>query len=440
LSAEVRSWGRRPSGATQVLDLSGAMELPAQIRAGTAGGASRGIAFGNGRSYGDVGLNPGGRLWRTRRLDRFRSFDPGSGVLRCESGVMLCEITRLSMPSGWFLPVTPGTQFVTVGGAIANDVHGKNHHRNGCFGRWLRSFTLARTDGTVRSCSPGENAPLFAATIGGLGLTGVVAEAELQLRRVPGAWMDVRTERFAGLDGFFSLAGESERDWEYTVAWIDCTARGARLGQGVFFRANHGEGAAPAPRTHGRRVPFTPPFSCVNGFTLRAFNLAYRLAQRPGASRQHFQPFFYPLDGLRDWNRLYGPRGFFQYQSAVPVAAAREATRAMLGAIARSGTGSPLVVLKLLGKIPSPGMLSFPMPGVTLALDFPDTGPRVHALFAELDAIVLASGGRIYPAKDARMPARLFRDGYPRLAEFLPLRDPGIDSAMARRLELELSA
>jgi FAD/FMN-containing dehydrogenase len=428
----VQSWGRLTRDPSQVI------ELPARDRAAEALALAgpKGLAFGNGRSYGDVCLNPGGRIWATRRLDHFIDFDRDRGVVRCEAGVLLGDLIRVVLPHGWFVPVTPGTQFVTVGGAIANDVHGKNHHRTGTFGCWVRRLTLARTDGRRLACGPQENPGLFAATVGGLGLTGVIVDAELQLRPAAGPWMDVETRVFGGLDEFFALSRESEADWEYSVAWVDCTARGRDLGRGVFLRANHSAETGPAPAARARRMPFTPPGSLVNGLSLRAFNLAYFHAHRlrEGRSRQHYVPYFYPLDGLLDWNRLYGPRGFYQYQSVVPPTAAREATRAMLEAIGRSGTGSFLAVLKEFGAAPSPGLLSFPREGTTLALDFPNAGRRTQALFECLDAVVRGAGGRIYPAKDARMPADLFRSGYGRLAEFRAWRDPGIDSAMARRL------
>jgi FAD/FMN-containing dehydrogenase len=426
------SWGRLPFGPSEIVDLSDATRA---LRCIAAAGPS-GLAYGNGRSYGDVCLNPGGRLWRTRRLDRFIAFDRTRGILRCEAGLLLDGLLQLTLAQGWFLPVSPGTQFVTVGGAIANDVHGKNHHRAGTFGRHVRSLTLARTDGSVVTCSSTSHGLLFRATIGGLGLTGVILDAELQLRPVQGPWIDVETIAFSGLDAFFDLSSSSEAAYEYTIAWIDCAAHGARSGRGIFLRANHSSDRAALARKRPKRMFFTPPVSLVNRLSLAAFNDGYynlnRLKQ--GRSRQHYLSYFYPLDNLLEWNRLYGPRGFFQYQSVVPTRDARAATQAMLDAIARAGTGSFLAVLKVFGGLTSPGLLSFPMQGTTLALDFPNLGDRTHALFDRLDAIVSEAGGRLYPAKDARMPRTLFARGYPALEEFTAYRDPGIDSAMARRL------
>ena len=398
-------------------------------------GTRPGLAHGMGRSYGDVCVNPGGALWLTRGLDRFIEFDADSGSLVCEAGVLLRDIQRLAIPRGWMLPVTPGTQLATVGGAIANDVHGKNHHGAGTFGDHVRHIELLRSDGSRIACGPEQNPDWFRATIGGLGLTGVISVAELRLRRTAGPWLLAETLPFRGLEEFFHLADASAPDWEHTVAWIDCRAPDAR--RGLFLRARAAEtGPRAEPRSRALAMPFTPPVSLVNRLTLGPFNRVYhRLGKRrTGARLVHYRPFFYPLDHVRDWNRMYGPRGFFQYQSVIPPQAGHEATRAMLDAIAHSREGSCLAVLKTFGERAAPGLLSFPRPGVTLALDFPNRGADTLRLFERLDAIVAAAGGRLYPAKDARMPRHLFEAGYPRLGEFLPYRDPGIGSALSRRL------
>lgn len=395
------------------------------------------LPFGNGRSYGDSCLNVGGALLQTRSLDRFIHFDRETGVLACEAGVLLAEILQLVVPAGWFLPVVPGTCYVTVGGAIANDVHGKNHHRAGSFGRYLRRFELLRSDGRRLICSSTENPEWFAATVGGLGLTGVVTWAELQLRRVSGPQMDVESIRFGHLDEFFSLCDESERDFEYTVAWIDCLGRGKHLGRGILQRANHATTAASATSASRRlSVPFPLPISLVNPLSLRVFNTVHyhRQPARHKRTSEHFQGFFFPLDGILHWNRLYGPRGFYQYQCVVPGPVGREATAELLGKIAHSGLGSFLAVLKRFGPVESPGMLSFPREGVTLALDFPNKGERVQRLFAALDKVVSQAGGTLYPAKDGRMPGALFRGGYPRWQEFSNYIDPASSSSFWRRV------
>lgn len=425
----VSSWGRLGSHEHELVPLAD------RARVGTQVAGARGLPQGNARSYGDVCLNPDGRLWRTTGMDRFIDFDPASGRLRCEAGVLLRDIQRMSLPHGWLLPVTPGTQLITVGGAIANDVHGKNHHVLGSFGDHVLGLTLVRTDGRAIACGPTLQPDWFAATVGGMGLTGVIVEATLQLRRVAGPWLVTDTVPYRNLDEFFGLADGSEAGWEQTVSWVDCLSG---IGRGLFFRANPAAipdlDAKLAQRP--KRVPFVPPVSLVNGLSLRPFNEAYFRMNglKAGHAIAHFEKYNYPLDNLHDWNRVYGPRGFYQYQSVVPREVGRGAVAAMLEAIKASGQGSFLAVLKTFGDRPSRGMMSFPRPGVTLALDFPNRGAATSALFERLDAIVRDAGGRIYAAKDARMPRDLFESGYPRLAEFLQYRDPGISSAMSRRL------
>lgn len=394
-----------------------------------------GIAYGNGRSYGDICLNPGGVLWHTRGLDRLCSWNAASGTLICEAGVLLRDIQRIFVPQGWMLPVTPGTQLITVGGAIANDVHGKNHHAFGSFGDHVNRLWLVRTDGQLLVCGKDLSQDWLAATIGGLGLTGVIVKAEIQLRRVHGPWLDTENIAFQDLEEFFTLADGSEAAWEQTVSWIDCLTRNRT--RGIFMRANPSLATlGPQPRHGTRRVYATPPFSLVNRLTLKPFNSIYYHLKRWHAGRAvvHYEPFSYPLDGVLEWNRMYGPAGFYQYQSVVPRNVGLDATRSMLGEISRSGEGSFLAVLKTFGDRRAPGMLSFARPGVTLALDFPNRHANTLRLFARLDAIVREAGGAIYPAKDARMPREMFEVGYSQLPAFAPFRDPGITSSMSRRL------
>jgi FAD/FMN-containing dehydrogenase len=410
------------------------IELADRDRVAAALGAHKpGVAYGLGRSYGDACLNPNGVLWSTATLDRLAAFDEATGRLVCEPGVRLLDIQRLMIPRGWSLPVVPGTQLVTVGGAIANDVHGKNHHNAGTFGDHVAALRLVRTDGETIDCGPERRPEWFAATVGGLGLTGVIAEAELQLRRTPGPWLEAETLPFKGLDAFFQLSSESEPDWEHAVSWIDCTS-GANV-RGLFMRANPTKGGGRPRRARHTTFPFTPPVSLVNRRTLRALNEAYYALNKRHVGRRvvHYEPFLYPLDGIGHWNRLYGPKGFYQYQCVVSPASSRQAVGDMLEAIARAGEGSILAVLKTFGDRTPPGLLSFVAPGVTLALDFQNR-PGVLELFERLDAIVRTAGGRIYLAKDARMPREMFEATYPRLREFLAYRDPGISSGMSRRL------
>lgn len=425
----VYSWGRLAQSEHKVIGLAHRDQAKKAV-----GNNTPGIAYGMGRSYGDVCLNPGGNLWLTRGLDRFISFDPETGILQAEAGVLLKDIQHLAIERGWMLPVTPGTQFVTLGGAIANDVHGKNHHRRGSFGDHLLQIELTRTDGQTLVCSPQQNPDWFAATVGGLGLTGVILSASIQLKKTSGSWVEQETIPYHGLADFFHLADESEAEWEYTVSWIDCLARNPR---GIFIRGNPATtDEHPVPRGKRIAVPFAPPISMINKASLLAFNSAYFHSNswQAGRSLSHYQPFFYPLDNLLNWNLLYGRRGFYQYQVQVPHNERHDAIASLLRLIRESGEGSFLAVLKTFGERRSLGMLGFPRPGVTLALDFPNRGEKTLQLFSRLDQVVREAGGCIYPAKDARMPADLFHIGFPQAESFSKFRDPGISSAMSRRL------
>lgn len=429
-----QSWGRYPRVEQRiipVLDRNGALPLPSD--GGTV------LAHGNGRSYGDSCLNPGATLLTSRNLDRFIDFDPATGVVRCEAGVTLADILDIALPRGWFLPVTPGTRYATVGGAIGNDVHGKNHHRAGTFCHHVRCIELLRSDGSRQQLTPTDSSGLFAATAGGLGLTGFITWVELQLRRVPGPWIETESIRFDNLDEFFELSRDSAEGFEYTVAWIDCLAKGANLGRGHFLRGDHAPGDAQAatPSSAPRRsMPLVPPVSLVNRLTLRPFNTLYYWRQPARHARQisHYQSYFYPLDGINHWNRMYGPRGFLQHQCVLPPATARDATAALLAEIARSGRGSFLAVLKEFGDRPSPGLMSFPRPGTTLALDFPNDGPDLLKMLDRLDRIVSDAGGAVYPAKDARMSGALFRQAYPAWEAFSRFIDPRFSSGFWRRV------
>lgn len=426
----VSSWGRLERQKHEVQTLYYDQKIQEQLKSN-----QKGIAYGMGRSYGDVCLNPNGVLWKTTNLDHFISFNEQTGRLVCQAGILLRDIQRIFIPKGWILPVTPGTQMITVGGAIANDVHGKNHHISGSFGNHVHKLTLARTDGSIIDCGPNALPEWFAATVGGIGLTGVIVEAEIQLEPITGPWLIAETLPFRNLQEFSQLANKSEEDWLYTVSWVDCLAK--EQVPGIFMRANP-ETQDTSLAQPGRKwsMPIVPPLSLVNSISLRAFNWLYFNSKKnqKEPEKVHYEPFFYPLDHIQHWNRMYGPKGFFQYQTVVPPATSIDAVQAMLNEISRSKQGSFLTVLKTFGNKQSMGMLSFPKPGITLALDFPNKGPQTQKLFARLDAIVREAGGRNYLAKDARMPKDLFESGYPRLNEFLKYRDPGISSAMSRRL------
>lgn len=394
---------------------------------------------GNGRSYGDVCLNHRGVLVDTLGLDRFIRFDADSGILCCESGVLLSDILELVVPLGWFLPVTPGTQYITIGGAIANDVHGKNHHQVGTFGNFLRRFELRRSDGNRLICSVEDNADWYRATIGGLGLTGLILWAEIQLRPVTNPYIEMESIRFDNLVDFMELSSSSDQDFEYTVAWIDCQASGESLGRGIFMRGNHSNsspGKLPTlSKKRGIGIPSVIPDGLLNRATVKLFNSFYywRHFRRHRYMTTPYMPFFYPLDKINNWNRLYGKSGFLQYQCVVPKDS--DAMQEILKLIGVRGFGSFLAVLKQFGDISSPGMMSFPRPGLTLALDFPNSrGRALFDLLEDLDGIVTSAGGAVYPAKDARMSAESFSSFYPDLGKFKEYVDPKISSSFWRRV------
>lgn len=397
------------------------------------------LPYGLGRSYGDSCLNDQGTLLRSDQLNHFIRFDEEKGLLCCEAGVSLQKILELIVPRGWFLPVTPGTKFVTVAGAIANDVHGKNHNKIGTFGCHVRQFELMRSDGKRRLCSLQSNPELFSATIGGLGLTGFIVWAELQLIPVANAFIQEESIQCKNLDEMMTLFRESEKDYGYTVAWIDCLATKQQLGRGIFTRGNHCRNRE-LPKMHEPRsvnsIPFVFPPGCLNRITVSAFNQLYyhKLGGKQKCSRMDYDRFFYPLDAIHHWNRLYGPRGFIQYQ-CVLVEDSLEAMKELLHRIARSGQPSPLNVLKDFGDVVSPGMLSFPRKGLTLALDFPNRGEKTLQLCNELDEVVRQSKGALYPAKDARMSTAMFESSFPKLTEFRRHRDPKFSSSFWRRVQ-----
>lgn len=434
-NANYQSWGRfpdvRPSGVVcQARDAALALDRSS---------GQTYLPFGNGRSYGDSCLNEGGTLIDCRNLDRIVSFDAKSGIVCCEAGVLLSDMLRLIVPQGWFLPVTPGTRFVTIGGAIANDVHGKNHHVAGTLGCHVRCFELIRSDGSRKICSPGKNADLFRATVGGLGLTGLITWAEIQLKPVRGAAIDQEVIRFSGLNDFFQLSDESAGTHEYTVAWIDSLASGDALGRGLFIRGNHAaqETKSMPILTDSRlEFPIEPPFPLLNRFTLKAFNTLYYRKQisRHKRAQVHYEPFFYPLDKIRKWYRLYGPKGLLQHQSVVPRANAIDVVGELLQRSMRAGAGSFLTVLKEFGSLSSPGMMSFPRHGVTLTLDFANRGASTLRLLDELDAVVRQAGGAVNPYKDARMSAENFQAFFPQWKEFSAYTDPCFSSSFWRRV------
>ena len=398
------------------------------------------LPYGYGRSYGDSCLNEGGISIDVSHLNRFISFDEEQGIICCEAGVSLAEVLELAVPRGWFIPVSPGTKFVSVGGAIANDVHGKNHHRAGTFGCHVLSFKLLRSNGERITCSPHKNVDLFRATIGGLGLTGIILWAEFQLKPIVNPYIDMEHIRFSSLDEFIQISAEADRKYEYTVSWVDILIGGKELCRGIFMAGNnnrsHEYTLKKAKKKPSLLVPFDFPSFVLNPLTVRSFNELYYHSQRSKRVQKvvHYEPFFYPLDSIHEWNRMYGKQGFLQYQFVVPFENGFEAMREILGRIRSSGEGSFLTVLKTFGDIKSPGMLSFPRPGLTLALDFAYGGKKTLQLLDNLDKVVRESGGAVYPAKDARMSAESFQAFFPRWQEFAQYIDPHFSSSFWRRV------
>jgi FAD/FMN-containing dehydrogenase len=431
------SWGRAHSARHLTAQPQFADQLPGVLANARAQGLTA-LAHGLGRSYGDSALNPDGLLVRTTGLDRLIAFDPATGVLRAEAGASLRDILQVTVPHGWFFATTPGTLFVTLGGAVANDIHGKNHYSAGSFGCGVRRIGLVRSDRGLIELAADQEPELFAATIGGLGLTGLIAWVEVGLVPIASSLVDQQTIPFGGLDGFFEIADASKADFEHEVAWVDCTARGRSLGRGAFTRANWAPAGGLAP--HGQAtpliIPIDAPVWAINPLSLKAFNTAYFALQslNAGRSRVAYAKSFYPLDAVRQWNRIYGRRGFYQFQCVTPPDVSPAAVREMMEVISRSGEGSFLVVLKTLGPRRSPGLLSFPMPGATLAIDFANRGQPTLDLLARLDAIVRDAGGRLYPAKDGRMTAAMFQAGYPEWRRFSQSIDPALSSAFWRRV------
>ena len=439
---KAEGWGRFPQIEGPVVS---AWDEGAALRRVAAGGSL--IACGARRSYGDASLNSDGML-SMLPMDRFLDFDPATGLLLCEAGVTLADILGVFVPRGWLPTVTPGTRFVTVGGAIAADVHGKNHHRDGGFGAHGAFCDLALADGRVIRCGPDHESGLFAATVGGMGLTGVILRAAIRLRSIETAWVHEEIYRTAGLDETLDLFDRLYHR-SYSVAWIDALATGGRLGRSVVMAGEHATRdelpadlrATPLARTVPRlpAVPAGCPSWILNRASVGAFNHVYYHTARPRRRLSGLDAFFYPLDAVPAWNRLYGRHGFLQYQCVLPSATAAHGLRRLLTEAAASGRASFLAVLKPLGE-QGKGLLSFPLAGYTLTLDFPVAEP-VFALLYRLDAIVADHGGRLYLAKDARMDAGMLRRGYPAFDRFHEVRTAcgalgRFRSLQSRRLDL----
>jgi FAD/FMN-containing dehydrogenase len=431
--APFESWGRYPTYGAKIVPLHWQSDFPA-VTNGLHNGA---LPVGMGRSYGDVCLLRDGNLLLTTGLNRLIDFDPESGLLTAEAGVTLAQILDFAVPRGYFLPVTPGTKYVTLGGAIANDIHGKNHHVAGTFGNHVTQFELVRSDGSRMLCSPTSNPDFYAATIGGLGLTGLISWATLRLKPIVSRKIDYEGIQFHGIDEFLDLTSQS-KDIEYTVSWIDCASTGRNFARGVFMQGDHSARRDELKASTKPKLvfPFDAPGFALNHLSVSLFNTAFfhKQIHKRVVSLQDYEPFFYPLDKVLHWNRMYGKRGLLQFQYVIPWDYAKEGTIAILREVSKSGLASFLAVLKAFGDVPSPGMMSFPKPGITLALDFPIKPDKSFPLFSRLADMTLEFGGRLYPAKDAAMTASQFQAFYPQWEHFARYRDPLLTSSFWERV------
>ena len=443
LPTELAGWGHHPVVEGPVIEPSRLAELTRQVREADVVGAR-----GQGRSYGDSALPASdGLTVQTRWFDRWRSFDPEQGVVHVEAGVSIRALVEGVLPRGWFVPVTPGTQQVTVGGAVASDVHGKNHHADGSFGEHVLSLGLVLADGRYVRCSASDEPDLFWATIGGMGLTGLIVDVELQLRPVETAWIRERAIRCkdwsAMLEAFAANAGAT-----YSVAWLDISG-GRRPGRGVLLLGEHATKSSLGDRRDDvlqldrrRRlaVPRRPPLNLLNSLSVKLFNQAFYLVNGSKEHDVHYGKYFYPLDAVVGWNRLYGPDGFLQYQLVVPESGGAALLERVFDEVKRYGRSSFLSVLKRMGPA-SAGPLSFSVEGWTLTMDFPRR-PELFPFLDRLDALVLEAGGRVYLTKDARLPAATFRQMYPRYEDWLAVKrhvDPTAKfrSAQSHRLGID---
>lgn len=373
------------------------------------------IARGNGRCYGDASLSE--HIFSTKRLNKFISFDRLNGIIECESGVLLSQILEIIVPQGYFLYVTPGTKFISVGGAIASDVHGKNHHAEGCFSEYVEAFSLLNENSEVITCSRTENTDKFWATIGGMGLTGIILSAKFKLKNIETAYIRQESIKAQNLDEIFKLFEESE-SWTYNVAWIDCLQTGKNIGRSILMRGEHAfkhelpkklqQNPLRLKQKFIPKVPFYFPDFMLNKWSVRLFNYLYFNKQKRREIKNFvdYETFFYPLDVVNDWNKIYGKKGFIQYQMVIPKAQGKEGMRKILDTIAKSGNGSFLAVLKLFGKENPLAYNAFPLEGYTLALDF-KVNSKLTKLVADLDEIVEEFGGRIYLTKDSMSKSSL---------------------------------
>ncbi|MTI20658.1 FAD-binding oxidoreductase [Fulvivirga sp. RKSG066] len=419
---KISGWGNYPIIETKEASFDRAKEVINLIKSKDSF-----IARGNARSYGDSALYS--NTISSQRYNRMLAFNEDEGIFTCEAGVLFSEILDVVVPKGWFLPVTPGTKFITVGGAIASDIHGKNHHKEGSFSQHLMQFELACADGTVKTCSREENSDLFEATCGGMGLTGVILTATFKLKAIETAYINQTQTKAKNLDEIIDLFQQHEAV-TYSMAWIDCLKGGKQFGRSILITGEHAtkdelsqkQAKAPLhlPEKKKLNIPFNFPSFALNEFSIKAFNALYyaKNIRRVSSSVIPYEPFFYPLDAILNWNRMYGKKGFVQYQFVLPLETSKKGLTDILERIRKKGLGSFLAVLKLFGE--QEDLISFPMKGFTLALDFP-IKKGLFEFLDELDKVVVSYGGRIYLTKDARMDAKVFWETYPHIDKFVDI-------------------
>lgn len=390
------------------------------------------LTVGNLKSYGDSCLTSDNNLIQTINFNKIISFDIKTGLLKAEAGILLEDVINFIVPRGWFLPVTPGTKYITLGGAICNDVHGKNHHKFGTFGSYINSFELLTSEGQIRTCSPQENTGLYNATIGGLGLTGTILTSEMRCFKIETSFLDVENIKFKSVKDFYAINDDSV-EWESTVAWVDIS----NDCRGIYNRGNFSSRRKHGLKLHSEKkinFPVTYPF--INNFTISVFNQLFFSKQLTKVQKivAHYEPFYYPLDKLLNWNKVYGNRGLFQYQFVIPLDARNELND-IVKIFKKYNQKSFLTVLKTFGELKSPGLMSFPKPGITMAVDF-KFNDKLRQCLDEADKIVMAVGGRLYPAKDSRMSAENFYTMFPNIEEFKQYIDPNFSSDFSKRMNL----
>jgi FAD/FMN-containing dehydrogenase len=440
MKTSIANWGNYPVLQANEKKFSSVRELTLHVR-----GNDQLIARGNGRSYGDASLAE--VVCTTLKFNKFLSFDKTLGILECEAGLMLDKILEVIIPAGWFLPVTPGTKFITVGGAVASDVHGKNHHVDGCFCKYVSEMDVLTASGEVFTTSREINPDLFKATVGGMGLTGVITRVQFHLKPITTAYIKQKKIKASGIEEIISLF-EQYNQYTYSVAWIDCLKGGKGFGRSILMLGEHAQPGdlndiqrkaplkVPSPRK--LNLPFFLPSFLLNNLTVSLFNFFFyhKMTKKVVDNVIPYEPFFYPLDAVTNWNRGYGKNGFVQYQFVIPLER-KDGLIALLEKISKDGHASFLAVLKVFGEDNS--FISFPMKGFTLAMDFP-VHDKLFSFLDELDEMVIAMGGRIYLSKDARMKPSSFIRGYANADEFLEIvkkYNPGkFNSLLSQRLEL----